>query len=143
MSSPKLDELQVDASMKERVVAMTQRNLAGVQQQLDLVQPDTEISSGISVISAFGHTPGHAALDISSEDNRLIFVADALIDPINVGHPDARAIVDHQPEEMVRTRLRLLELAAREKTLVSASHFPFPGLGYVLENGSGWRWQPV
>jgi glyoxylase-like metal-dependent hydrolase (beta-lactamase superfamily II) len=143
MSNPKLDELQIDASMKERVLAMTQRNLAGIQQQLDLVAPDTAISPGLSIVSAFGHTPGHAALDISSEDKRLIFVADALIDPIDVERPDARALVDHQPEEMVRTRLRLLELAAREKTLVAASHFPFPGLGYVLENGRGWRWQPA
>jgi glyoxylase-like metal-dependent hydrolase (beta-lactamase superfamily II) len=143
MSSPKLTELPVDESMKERMVAMIQRNLAGVQKQLDLVKPETEISPGISIASAFGHTPGHAVLDISSEGERLIFAADAIIDPIDVEHPETRAIVDHQPEVMVRTRLQLLQRAARENAIVSASHFPFPGLGYIVESGHGWRWQPA
>jgi glyoxylase-like metal-dependent hydrolase (beta-lactamase superfamily II) len=143
MSTPKLTELQVDDGMKERIVAMVQRNLAGVEKQLDLVKPETEISPGMLIRSAFGHTPGHASLDISSGAERLMVVADALIDPINVEHPETRAVVDHQPEEMVSTRLRLLKRAASEKALVSAFHFPFPGLGYVVESGLGWRWQPV
>jgi glyoxylase-like metal-dependent hydrolase (beta-lactamase superfamily II) len=137
MSSPKLTELPIDESMKERMVALIQRNLAGVQKQLDLVKPDTEISPGISIISAFGHTPGHAALNTASEDEQLIFIGDAIIDPVDVEHPETRAIVDHQPEVMVRTRIQLLERAARDKALVLAAHFPFPGLGHVVESGQG------
>jgi hypothetical protein len=38
----------------------------------------------------------------------------------------------------------VFEQAAAENALVMAQHFPpFPGLGTVLKNGSGWKWEPA
>jgi glyoxylase-like metal-dependent hydrolase (beta-lactamase superfamily II) len=83
------------------------------------------------------------AVQISSEGQRLLFVADALIHPLNLTYPETRGVTDHDPEEMLATRLRLLEKAAREKCLVATSHFQFPGLGYVRPKGDRWEWEPV
>jgi len=47
------------------------------------------------------------------------------------------------PEEVVATRRRLLNRAAAEKALVLASHFPFPGLDRVVQEGEGWQWRPI
>jgi hypothetical protein len=44
---------------------------------------------------------------------------------------------------MAATRIRLLEKAARDQPLVSATHFAFPGLGLVAARGSRWEWKAV
>src|SRR5439155_4390320 len=58
MSCPSLAELPVDKAFKQNMLAKALKNLLGVQSQLDLVYPETEIVHGIKAISAFGHSPG-------------------------------------------------------------------------------------
>lgn len=143
MSGPSLAELAVDEGLKTMILAAAQKNLPGVQAQLDLVHPDTEIVPGINAIAAFGHSPGQMALEISSNEHRLLFVADAIVHPLHLEYPETIGATDHRPSQMVATRLTLLEKAAREKSLVSTSHFAFPGLGRVVPKGEHWEWQPI
>jgi len=105
------------------------------------VDPDTQIVPGIMAIAAFGHSPGQMGLEISSSDHRLLFVADAIVLPLHLEYPEAIGMTDHRPSEMVETRIKLLEKAAREKSLVSTSHFAFPGLGYVAPKRNPWEWR--
>jgi glyoxylase-like metal-dependent hydrolase (beta-lactamase superfamily II) len=114
ISNPSLAELPVDESFKKSMLASTQKNLPGIQAQLDLVDPDTEIVPGIVAIGAFGHSPGQMGLEISSADDQLLFVADAIVLPLHLEYPEAIGATDHRPSEMVETRIRLLEKAARE-----------------------------
>ena len=143
MSYPSLAELPVDESFKKSMLASAQKNLPGVQAQLDLVEPDAEIVPGITAIAAFGHSPGQMALDISSAEQRLLFVADAIVHPLHLEYPETIGMTDHQPSQMVETRIRLMEKAAREGSLVSTSHFAFPGLGRVVPKGESWQWQSM
>jgi glyoxylase-like metal-dependent hydrolase (beta-lactamase superfamily II) len=143
MSNPSLAELPVDEGFKKAMLASAQKNLSGVQAQLDLVDPETEICPGITAIAAFGHSPGQMALEISSAEQRLLFVADAIVHPLHLEYPETIGMTDHCPSQMVETRIRLLEKAASEKSLVSTSHLAFPGLGRVVPNGESWRWQPI
>jgi glyoxylase-like metal-dependent hydrolase (beta-lactamase superfamily II) len=142
-SGPSLAELPVDDSFKQMMLASARKNLPPIQGQLDLLQPETEILPGISAIAAFGHSPGQMGLEISSEGQKLLFVSDAIILPLNLEYPEACGVTDHQPAEMTETRLRLLDKAATEESLVSTSHFPFPGLGRVVPKGQRWDWQPL
>jgi glyoxylase-like metal-dependent hydrolase (beta-lactamase superfamily II) len=142
-SEPRLSELPVDGAFKEHLLAAARRNLPPIKAQADLIQPGTEIVPGVAAIAAFGHSPGQMALEISSTRERLIFAADAIIHPLNLPYPEAVGATDHDPEQMVTTRLRLLEQATREECLVQTSHFAFPGLGRVAAAGSRWEWQPV
>jgi glyoxylase-like metal-dependent hydrolase (beta-lactamase superfamily II) len=141
MSNPSLAELPVDESFKKGMLASAQKNLPGVQAQLDLVDPETQIVPGIMAIAAFGHSPGQMGLEISSAEHRLLFVADAIVHPLHLEYPEAIGMTDHRPSEMVETRIRLLEKAVREKSLVSTSHFAFPGLGYVAPKRNRWEWR--
>jgi glyoxylase-like metal-dependent hydrolase (beta-lactamase superfamily II) len=143
MSNPSLAELPVDESFKKGMLASAQKNLPGVQAQLDLVDPDTEIVPGIMAIAAFGHSPGQMGLEISSAGQRLLFVADAIVHPLHLEYPETIGMTDHLPSQMVETRIRLLEKAVREKSLVSTSHFAFPGVGRVVPKGESWQWQPM
>jgi tetratricopeptide (TPR) repeat protein len=104
---------------------------------------NTELVPGITGVGAFGHSPGQMALEISSAGEHLLFVADAIVHPLHLEYPETIGATDHCPSQMVATRLRLLEKAAREKPLVSTSHFAFPGLGHVVPKGERWEWQPI
>jgi glyoxylase-like metal-dependent hydrolase (beta-lactamase superfamily II) len=143
MSTPSLAELPVDESFKSNMLACVQKNLVGIQSSVDLVNPDTEIAPGITAIAAFGHSPGHMALDIGSDGQRLLFVADAVVLPLHLEFPETIGVTDHVPREVVATRIKLLEKAAKEECLVSTSHFQFPGVGYAVSKGGRWQWRPI
>jgi glyoxylase-like metal-dependent hydrolase (beta-lactamase superfamily II) len=143
MVNPDLAGLPLDDTIKQSMLSSARTNLSRIEAQIDLLRERTEILPGITAVPAFGHTPGHMALEISSADAELLFVADALLHPLNFEFPEARAVFDHQPETMVATRLRLLQQAAGRQCLISTTHLPFPGVGHVVPQGNTWSWRPV
>lgn len=119
--------------------------------QLELVEAGTEIVPGIRLVEASGHTPGMLAVAVSSAQAQLLFVADLLYqEDLNHDLGDgAGAIVtpaavhswfDHDLDQAARTRERLFAQAASRQTLLMAYHLPFPGLGYIARQRSGWQW---
>jgi len=135
--------LELDEHGKEVILKFAHNNLPPIQGQLDLVDHETEIVPGIHALAAPGHTLGHVALAISSGDEQLLCISDAVLHPIHLEQPEWHAVVDFAPHELVATRRRLLNKAVAEKSLVLAFHFPFPGLGHVAQMGEVWQWQPI
>jgi glyoxylase-like metal-dependent hydrolase (beta-lactamase superfamily II) len=140
-SNPNPAESAVDPFFFEHMLASAQKNLPTIQQQLDLVDPETEIVPGMIAIAAFGHSPGQMGMEISSAGEKLLFVADAIVLPLHLEYPETIGVTDHILSEMVTTRIRLLEKAASDRSLVSTSHFAFPGLGHVVRKGDRWEWK--
>lgn len=136
-------EQVLDEHSREVLMKFARENLPPIQGQLDLIDREAEIVSGIRAIAAPGHTPGHMALAISSEGEELLCVSDTVLHPVHVEHPEWYATVDLIPEKVVATRRQLLKRAATEKALVLAFHFPFPGLGRVVPKGEAWQWRPL
>jgi len=142
ISEPSLTELNIPEDIKAILLASARKNLPPIHGQLDLFDHETEIVPGIQVIAAPGHTPGHMALTITSDSEQLLYISDGVLHPIHLEQPDWYSCFDFAPKQTVTTRRRLLKLAAAEKALVHAFHFPFPGLGHVIQKGAGWQWQP-
>jgi glyoxylase-like metal-dependent hydrolase (beta-lactamase superfamily II) len=82
-------------------------------------------------------------LAISSEGEELLCVSDVVLHPIHLERPEWHAAVDLDPRQTEATRRRLLTRAATDKALVLAFHFPFPGLGHVIQEREAWQWQPI
>ena len=143
MSEPSLAELPAEAWLKEIIVTSARKNLPPIEPQLRLLEREGELVRGVTTIAAEGHTRGHIALAIGSGSDQLLFIADAALHPLHVEQPEITAQVDHQPDEMVKTRRNLLDRAVDQKALVLASHFPFPGLGRVSRHGAAWQWTPI
>ena len=110
---------------------------------LDLIEREREILPGIQAVVAPGHTPGHMALLISSRGEHLLYISDTVLHPIHLEQPEWCATVDFAPDQVVSTRRRILNRASAEKALVLAFHFPFPGLGHIIQKGEVWEWQPI
>ena len=136
-------EEKLDEHVREVLLSVARKNLPPIQDQLDLIEREREILPGIHAIAAPGHTPGHIAIAISSGGEQLLCISDAVLHPIHLEQPEWFAAVDFAPEQVVATRRRILNLAANDKALVLAFHFPFPGLGYVIQKGEGWQWQSI
>ena len=110
--------------------------------QLRPFEAEYEMAPGVVVRRTGGHTRGHSVVRLASGGDRLTFLGDAVF-PNHFDRPDWYNAFDHDPEEAVRVRIRLLrELAATGELLV-ATHMPFPSIGRVAIAGDAFRWVPV
>jgi glyoxylase-like metal-dependent hydrolase (beta-lactamase superfamily II) len=108
-----------------------------------LTQGEVEILPGVRSLPAPGHRLGHMAVELVSEGETLLHLADAILHPIVAEHPDWRTGFDTTQEIIRATRRRLFDRAATSNALVFLSHMPFPGLGHIVREGSAWRWVPL
>lgn len=119
------------------------RKLSPISDRLALLEEDGEIAPGIHAFGAVGHQPGHMMVEVSSKNEKLLYVSDTLLHPLNVEFPDWYAVYDRNPEQALAVRRALLQRATAERLMIHAFHFPFPGLGYMRGEGGAWRWEPV
>jgi glyoxylase-like metal-dependent hydrolase (beta-lactamase superfamily II) len=110
--------------------------------QLRPFEAEYEVAPGVVVCRTGGHTPGHSVVRLSSGGDRLTFLGDAVF-PDHFDRPDWYNAFDHDPDEAVRVRVRLLrELAATREPLV-ATHLSFPSVGRVAGAGDVFRFVPA
>jgi glyoxylase-like metal-dependent hydrolase (beta-lactamase superfamily II) len=128
---------------REEAIPYIRARLTALRDRFELIEGESEILPGIRAVPAVGHTPGHLVVSISSAGERLLFISDLAAHPIQIERPDWRMVFDLAPDQAAATRRRVLEGAAAEGILVHAFHFPFPGLGHVVREGTGLRWQPT
>lgn len=107
--------------------------------KLQTFDEEYEVAPGVVVIRTGGHTPGHSVVRVTSGGDRLTFAGDAIF-PVGFDHPDWHNGFEHDPEESVRVRLRLLHDAAATGELLVATHLPFPSVGRVAIDGDAFRW---
>ena len=100
---------------------------------------ECEVAPGVVARLTGGHTPGHCVVHLNSGGERLTFAGDALF-PVGFDHPDWHNGFEHDPEESVRVRVRLLREAAENGELLVATHLPFPSVGHVSVDGDAFRW---
>ncbi len=143
VSGPDLRSSKIDAHIQQLLVGCAQANLPPLSDHIELIDRETEIVPGVSVIPSPGHTPGHTALAICSGTEHLLHLGDAVLDPLYFEHPDWRTAFDLLEEEACVTRTRLLDRAVADHALVFGFHFPFPGAGNVTRTGARWGWHSI
>ena len=131
------------ARLPEAFAGPLRKTLPVIKDRTEPVDPETEFLPGFRIVPTPGHRPGHASLIISSAGEHLIHLGDAVGHPILIEHSEWRWKFDTSPEQAASDRRQLLDLAADQQALVFGAHFPFPGLGHVIRQGEGWRWQPI
>ncbi|SDB09771.1 hypothetical protein SAMN03159290_00692 [Pseudomonas sp. NFACC13-1] len=101
----------------------------------DGMHPDSHMS--LHATSYEELVPSRYALKIGEID--VLVVSDALF-PVAFDHPDWHNGFEHDPEESVRVRVRLMRDAAASGELLVATHLPFPSVGRVAVDGDAFRW---
>jgi len=100
---------------------------------------DKELVPGVRPIFAPGHTPGHTAFHVSSGKDQLIMLVDTTnIPALFVRNPGWHAVFDQDAATAEATRRKLLERVVADKVTITGYHFPFPAVGTIVKDGSGY-----
>src|SRR5262250_792371 len=139
--SPDFSRVSMPPGFPDALRRTGKRFLKEYHSQLRTFENEYEVAPGVVVQRTGGHTPGHSVVRLASGGDRLTFLGDAVFHN-HFDRPDWYNGYDHDPEEAVRVRVRLLrELAATREPLVAA-HVSFP-FGHVAVAGDVFRFVPA
>ena len=140
-AAPDFSHTDMPSPVPDVLRSAAKRFLNDYRSHLRPFEEEHEVTPGVIVRRTGGHTPGHSVVRVSSGDEGLTFAGD-IVFPVGFDHPDWHNGFEHDPEEAVRVRIRLLrELAATGELLV-ATHMPVPSIGSVAISGDAFRWVP-
>jgi glyoxylase-like metal-dependent hydrolase (beta-lactamase superfamily II) len=104
---------------------------------------DTEIAPGIRVRPAPGHTPGHYIVELSSNGETALLLADVAHSPAELLEDDWSSPTDEDPELAQETRATLAQELIRTGAPATMTHFGGNGFGRLVETDGKRTWEPV
>ena len=109
------------------------------------VNGEKELRPGVIAVSTPGHTPGHLSIRVDGGGTNGLFYNTDLIHHVAIilPHPEYRVTFDVDHDAASQTRKTTFERLAAERMLVSGTHVPFPGFGYIDRVGTGYEWRPA
>jgi len=110
--------------------------------RLTLVDAETEVVPGVSLLPTPGESPGHLAIRLESNGQIAYYIGDLIHHIAEVYHPEWIPN-NRDAASLTASRRAFYARAAAENALVVASHVPFPGAGRIVASGTGWAWEPV
>jgi glyoxylase-like metal-dependent hydrolase (beta-lactamase superfamily II) len=105
-------------------------------------EPGAIVVPGIRARAQAGHTPGHVGYLISSGSAHLLDIGDlAHSSIVSLAKPQWTMGFDNDQSTAKATRVRMLATLAHSHALIYAPHFPFPGVGHIVADGAGFKWE--
>jgi glyoxylase-like metal-dependent hydrolase (beta-lactamase superfamily II) len=121
----------------------SERLVTAISGHVDSFRAGGMVVPGIRSLPIEGHTPGHVGYEISSAGARLRDIGDMAHSPIiSLAKPQWLNGFDRDEDEARAARITMLAELAASHELIFAPHFPFPGVGYIVPDGSAYKWQP-
>lgn len=120
-------------TIKEMVEALRAKG------RLEPIDQDGEVAPGVSTLHAPGHTHGHRCVVLSSGDERLFLLGDAVTCPVQLQETEWEAMSDVDKDLAKRTRESLFREIESSGAMTVAAHFPDLKFGRVLR-GEGKRY---
>ena len=108
------------------------RDIEALRERVDLVDGETTVVPGITMVPTPGHTPGNCSFLVSSGTARAVVLGDAIHCPLQISHPEWAFAADANPEAARRAREALLREMDAPGTVVVGPHFPDAVFGRVL-----------
>ncbi len=96
----------------------------------DFVEGPVEIVPGVQLLPTPGHTPGHQSVRIESQGETALYLADLVPTAAHLPLPWIMGY-DVEPLTTLETKRKVLERAARERTLLIFEHDPETAWGYL------------
>ena len=126
-----------------RMFAFGKKNLLPIRDKFTLLGDNAEVMPGIKLVPAVGHTLGGVMVQISSGKDMLLCIGDLIHSFTEFANPGFYSFLDSAPEEAVKLRTEGLSKIAKSGAMVFACHFPFPGIGHIVQKGVILDWKPV
>ena len=102
---------------------------------------DVELVPGIRSVVTPGHTPGHTLYMVESGGEKLLLWGD-LMHAAAAQFPDPSVSLrfDMDSAAASEQRKKVFADAAEHRYWVAGAHLPFPGIGHLRMNGSGYTY---
>jgi glyoxylase-like metal-dependent hydrolase (beta-lactamase superfamily II) len=105
---------------------------------------DVELVPGIRASASHGHTPGHTTYLVQSKGQQLALWGDLMhVASVQFEDPTVVMKFDADTSAAADQRRKAFADAARQGYWVGAAHLPFPGIGHLRANATGYTWVPV
>jgi glyoxylase-like metal-dependent hydrolase (beta-lactamase superfamily II) len=108
---------------------------------VELVSPDHQVCPEVRLVPTPGHTIDHVSVGISSKGHEAIITGDFVHHPCQMAHTGWASHFDYDKSQSSRTRVRMFEDFARDRTLVIGTHFAAPTAGRVVKDGDAFRFE--
>jgi glyoxylase-like metal-dependent hydrolase (beta-lactamase superfamily II) len=102
---------------------------------VELADQEVEVASGVRLISAPGHTPGHVCVALTSGQQMAIYTGDLLHHASQFEHPEWSPAFDILPAVSAASRQRILKAALRDGAVLLTAHLPTPGIARPSPGG--------
>lgn len=113
-------------------------------EKTEMIGDGASVASGITAMSAPGHTPGHTAYMIESGGKSLVIAADFANHYVwSLGYPDWEVKFDMNKAQAAATRRKVLDMLAADKIPFIGYHMPFPAVGFVETRVDGFQYVPA
>ncbi|MBR1227301.1 MULTISPECIES: MBL fold metallo-hydrolase [unclassified Bradyrhizobium] len=122
---------------------------AGLKKKVTPYEWGKDVVPGLLAVETAGHTPGHTSYVLSSGSGKVFVQSDVTNIPyLFAANPGWHAFFDQDAAMAEKARRKTYDMVVAEKLMVQGFHYPFPGLGNVEKDGSGYRvvpahWNPV
>ncbi|VXB16248.1 MBL fold metallo-hydrolase [Massilia sp. 9I] len=105
---------------------------------------DIELVPGIRSQLASGHTPGHTTYMVESGGQKLHVIGDLIhVAAVQMENPDITIQFDNDQKAAAAPRKKVFDAAAKGGYMIGGAHLQFPGMGYLRNEGKGYRFIPV
>lgn len=116
------------------------RRLEAITDQLEVFDDGQEIVPGVMAHASYGHTPGHMAFEITTENGPAMVLGDAVVNHhLALAHPEWPSGSDQNPEAGIAARMRLLDQVTADQIPVIGFHLPNGGLGRIEKHDGAYR----
>lgn len=109
----------------------------------EAVASDAEVAVGLRLKPAPGHSPGMVVVSLVSGEGEVLFLADAVHHPLQLGDDGIVCNFCEDPVLARATRIGLLGAAAARGTVLAPYHFPAPVFGRLTAEAASFRFVPL
>jgi len=116
------------------------KNLLPNRDRIVFYQDGKEVIPGVQAMLTPGHTVGHTSFVITSGGKSLFVVGDLMHHVILVEKPRMEVAFDTDPKQGIETRIKVMDLLAKERMPALVYHMAWPGIGHFAKQGDGFRY---
>lgn len=110
----------------------------------ELTEETELLLPGIHGITAYGHTPGHTAFMLESENQQFLIWGDLThAMKIQMPCPQVAVTYDVDPNLAIESRKKILEYVSKNNIPIAGMHIAFPAMGTIKSNhNNGYEFIP-
>jgi glyoxylase-like metal-dependent hydrolase (beta-lactamase superfamily II) len=143
-----MDDGEMSRASNDRMKGLFKNNRnifeAALKKKITPYEWGKEVVPGLLAVDTVGHTPGHTSYVLSSGSSKVYIQSDVTNNPcLFAANPGWHAFFDQDGDVAETTRRRVYDMLVVEKLQVQGFHYPFPGLGNIEKDGSGYRVVPA